>query len=160
MVAPPTLGETWLINLHHLWDDVTIPIDSHATWKMYVCVYVCLQLICRRYLQLTYLSGVLNEPILADTSTHEPPMSLSVFCHPTALFVALKQWVFFCPAVDKGQKLHQGQLAVREQTAMPYWLLSSALTIWALPQHVVNLSGLLADGPQPVACFTCAGVGQ
>ena len=81
---------------------------------------VCLRVICRRYLQLTYLSGVLNEPILTDTSTHQPPMSLGVFCHTSRLLIAAIQWIFSCPTVYEGEELHQGQLAAREEAVVAY----------------------------------------
>ncbi len=54
------------------------------------------------------LSGVGNQPVLTDTSTHERPAYLGVFCHATTLLVAEKQWILFHTAVDEGDELCQG----------------------------------------------------
>ncbi len=138
VITPPALGEAWFINFHNLRHNIKVVIYGDAT----------------------YLSWMANDPVLTDTSAHQPQMHLWVPHHATRLLIAAIELIVNCPAVYDGKEMHQRQLAARGETVMVYWLSTLTLTIWALPDNAINTPLALVDGPESVAGLTHAGVGQ
>ncbi len=65
VVASPALCKELFVNLHDLWDDITISINSEAS----------------------NLSRVLKQPVLTHTSAHQTPVCLCALCHTSRLLV-------------------------------------------------------------------------
>ncbi len=133
------------------------PQSCHLKWTSAVCTFILVYV--RMY--VTYL-------LEWNAQLANPHRHLCIW-GPSAFVCAqsCRQTPCCIKTVDTPQSHNRwrwgaspGTADSQRKAAFTYWLLTSALMVWAVPDNGVNFSVVLLNCPQPVASSTYAGVDQ